>query len=186
MYDGYESYNPVPGSDDITENEKNCRTIHTAAGGFFVYAQFFWTLSISLRSSEIFKLNKQFRQLYCILRVSIGDCAAFISIYVYMLFAISIMMQIKVIKDGSAQSTWSFFGQIGDAFSLTLGFGDPPSAKLGEDPPEGKDLADWLSTAIGPGEWLIFGSAMFTINILILNTLIAILGDSYDKVVMDR
>ena len=53
-----------------------------------------------------------------------------------------------------------------DTLSLTLGLGDPPSAKLYAHKGE-----------VGTGEWLIFGLAMFTVNIIILNTLIAILGD---------
>ena len=57
---------------------------------------------------------------------------------------------------------------MGHIFALTLGFGDPPSAPLYEKGPTYK---------IQAGEWVIFVFAMFAITILILNTLIAILGD---------
>jgi hypothetical protein len=131
-----------------------------------------------MRSSEIFKLKKQFRELYVILRVSIADCFAFLAIYFYLLFAITAMMKLKGMRDGSEHSEWKFISQIGDVFALTLGFGDPPSAKLYEEKEEDREIK--------PGEWPIFLFAMFSVNILILNTLIAILGDSYDKVVMER
>ena len=79
------------------------------------------------------------------------------------------MMKTRYIKDPYYQSknNWTFFQLIGDNFAHTLGFGDPPSAILYEDPPE----------VIQHGEWFIFIFSMFAINILILNTLIAILGD---------
>ena len=71
---------------------------------------------------------------------------------------------------------FQLFTRVMDTMALTLGLGDAPSATLYEDTPG----------TIGTGEWIVFIFAMFTVNIVILNTLIAILGDSYDKVVMDR
>jgi len=44
-----------------TEDADKCKDIHTEYGGFYVYIQFLWTLSVTLRSSEIFKLRKTFR-----------------------------------------------------------------------------------------------------------------------------
>jgi len=71
---------------------------------------------------------------------------------------------------------YGFGDSMGGIFAKTFGFGDSPMDEL-----EGDDKKPIL-----PGDWIIFLFSMYTVNILILNTLIAILGDSYDKVVMDR
>ena len=152
----------------MKDHQRTCQAIHTDAGGLYVYAQILWTLSITVRSSEIFKLQKSFRELYVILSVSIQDCVAFIVIYVYMIFQVTTMIRAKLIgvdPTVDERTEWSFNNHIGDVFAHTLGFGDSPIEELGK--PGG----------IRAGEWIMFVFAMTIINILILNTLIAILGD---------
>ena len=61
---------------------------------------------------------------------------------------------------------WDIYNIMGDIFSLTLGFGDPPS-----------NMINVHGEGVGPGEWFVFILAMFIVLIIILNTLIAILGD---------
>ena len=86
-----------------------------------------------------------------------------------MIFAVAIIKKTRFLKDSHYlnEDKWNFVSLMGDIGSLTLGFGDPPSAVLYADKP----------SPIQTGEWIIFGFAMFAITILILNTLIAILGD---------
>jgi hypothetical protein len=70
----------------------------------------------------------------------------------------------------------SFTYLTGSIFSKTLGFGDSPIERL-----DGFKEGD--GDYVHKGEWIVFILAMASISILIMNTLIAILGDSYDKVV---
>ena len=104
-----------------------------------------------------------------ILRVSITDCNAFILIYAYILYVVSLITKSKLLNYpyNSDVHRFPLGTQILDTFSLTLGFGDSPSANLHDDP----------KYNVPKGEWVIFVFAMFTMTILILNTLIAILGD---------
>ena len=86
-----------------------------------------------------------------------------------MLYTISLIMLARELKlaDGPAYPLNMLNTRIMDTMSITLGFGDAPSAKLYEEKPE----------PIRNGEWVVFVFAMFIVTILILNTLIAILGD---------
>ena len=136
-----------------------------------MYAQILWTLSIAIRSSELFKLKKSFRELYVILRVSVSDCVAFIMIYAYMIFAIAIISKTRYLFDPHFEdkNSWNLFSLIMDIFAITSnGMGDPPSAGLYEKGP---------TYIIQKGEWVLWMFSMFAITILIMNTLIAILGD---------
>ena len=65
---------------------------------------------------------------------------------------------------------WNYATRMGNTLAVSLGFGDDPSS----------------FDVVQPGDWFVFIAIMFTMNILILNTLIAILGDSYEKVQMDK
>lgn len=47
--------------EDKGEPTAVCKNIQTDHQGAYVYAQILWTLSVSVRSSEIFKLKKEFR-----------------------------------------------------------------------------------------------------------------------------
>ena len=151
---------------DFEEQSEECIAINKEENWYLVYIQFLWTLMLTTRSSEIFKLYKTHRELYVIIEESISDSKAFIIIYIYMLFQISTMMKAQFINEANGTG-YHWLDQIGSVFALTLGFGDPPLAKLSED-----------GGIIQPGDWVIFLFAMYLINIVIFNTLIAILGDS--------
>ena len=127
---------------------------------------------MTIRCGEIFKLRKTTRELYVILGESAKDSAAFVVIYGYMVSTISTIMKAKLLRN-SSDPGFPFYDRIFSTFALTLGFGYSPIA----------DFED--GEGIQPGDWIIFILAMYVINILILNTLIAILGDSYDKVMLD-
>jgi len=136
-----------------------------------VYCLIIWSAAISVRSSEIFKLIKLFRELYVIIRVSVDDVKSFIVIYIYMIFSIAIITKTKYMYHPQApEYDHRYDTEMFMIMQLTLGFGDSP--------------ADLLESEEGVqyGDWVVFILAMFIMNILILNTLIAILGDSHEKV----
>ena len=124
-----------------------------------------WTLAVNIRGMDLFSLHPNTRQLYAILLVAGKDSGAFmvIAIFVTYVFAVVSLYQSYMSQE---VVEIHFLEQMGVVFSDTLGGFEVPG----------------VGTKIKHGAWMIFIMLQTIMNIIILNTLIAILGDSYDNV----
>lgn len=132
-----------------------------------------WVFVIAIRSSEVLLLNTKFRKLYVILVQSTNDMIPFSVIFFYMIFSIALISRTKAMNKPSV-TDWGFSEDMGSVLGSGLSFGDSPLANFG------------TKSGIEYGEWVLFVLSVFIMNILILNSLIAILGDSYEKVQQDN
>ena len=129
----------------------------------------FWTFSITIRGCDLFSLFNSTRQLYQIVKVSVKDISAFmaLTIYIVYVFAVVRYFQLLLIRENPVEI--KFIEESGLVTVDALGGFDTPGVG-----------ADHKT-----GEWVIFLMLQIITNIVVLNTLIAILGDSYDNVQND-
>jgi hypothetical protein len=130
-----------------------------------VHLQVLWTFALTMRAMDIFKMYDDTRQLFSILVVSAMDCIPFLLITGGMIVAFAIIKAfLKIGEDEVA-----FYDQLGVDFAYTMGGWDSPD--VGEERT--------------PGAWTVFFVLIFITNLIVLNTLIAILGNSFDNVMTD-
>lgn len=128
------------------------------------YINFIWTFAVTLRATDLFSLWDNTRKLYMILIVSIRDIGAFMMITTYIMYVFGVIKQFQALINGRNDITLA--EQTGLVTAEALGGFEVPGA---EEPAE-------------TGEWIVFLWLQIITNIVVLNTLIAILGDSYDEV----
>ena len=104
--------------------------------------------------------------LLTIIFVSIKHVMSFVYITAYMMFSIAVVTNLI-----SYPESENILITTGNLFAYTEG------AEF-DAPPTGDDYA--------PGKWAVFIIMHFIITIVVLNTLIAILGDSFDQVKTDQ
>ena len=129
-----------------------------------------WALAVSTKCFDIFLLFKNFRGLYVLIKESVRDAVSFLVIlfYICLVFGlISQLMQIGVYD-------LSLIEHLGSVFLAALGDFTSPNT---EDTPE---------TSKRMNKWIVFLLLQMVTNIVALNTLIAIIGDSYDRVQNDK
>lgn len=129
------------------------------------FIQIVWTFTVTIRASDLFKLFDKTRMLLSIIFVSIEDVMSFTIITIYMLFSIGVVTNLIKYPDNEniVFTTANLF-----AYSMGAEFDAPPTGE------------NYI-----PGEWTVFVILKFIIDIVVFNTLIAILGDSFDQVKMD-
>lgn len=126
-----------------------------------------WIFTICIRATDLFSIMDQTRQLFSIVKVSVRDVVPFMIITIYILYVFGAIKQFQALINGDESMT--LLEQTGTALSETLGGFDTP--EVGDD----KVV----------GAWLIFIMLQIVTNIIVLNTLIAILGDTYDNVMTE-
>ena len=129
------------------------------------WVQIIWTFSITIRASDLFKLFDKTRMLLTIIFVSIKHVMSFMYITAYMMFSIAVVSNLITYP-----SSENIMITTGNLFAYTMG------AEF-DAPPTGDDFV--------PGNWTVFIIMKFIISLVVLNTLIAILGDSFDQVKTD-
>lgn len=134
----------------------------------FNFINLTWTFCITMRATDLFSTLNSTRQLFMILKVSAQDITAFMIITIYILFVFTVIKQYQGLINGI--TAISFADQMGIVLTEALGGFEVPN--VGHD----KVVAAWL----------IFILLQIVTSIIVLNTLIAILGDSYDNVMNEQ
>jgi hypothetical protein len=128
------------------------------------YLQLVWTTSVVYRGTHIFKLFDRTRELYSIIEVSVQDSLSFMMLVGFLIFSFGL---IRSMLDFPNNHDMSY--EFGMMFSDILGGFDAPGT----------------GDEYQPGKWVAFCLSLTYIMVIAMNSLIAILGDSFDKVQSD-
>ena len=126
-----------------------------------------WSLTILLRGLDMFSVFKSVRRFYVILIESFKDSKPFLVLLAYIMLVFAFIT--SLLDLGNKDKT-NVIEQGLIVFADTIG---------GYEAPDAEELEiGWVRSA----HWVLFVLLALAANIIALNSLIAILGDSYEKV----
>ena len=134
--------------------------------GFYQFLMIIWPLAVTVKGFESFLLFKEFRRLYVLISESVKDAINFIVIQFYICFAIALVNSLMTI----GLIDYTLVEQSMAVFLEALGDFERPT----------KDSIP--VTFLRVNAWMIVLLLQLITNIVALNTLIAIIADSYERV----
>lgn len=133
----------------------------------YLYMMIVWSLVVLLKSFDCFLLFTKVRSFYVILVESFKDSKPFLVIFGYICFIFALITSLLIIGvEGKTQLLELFMLAIIDSLG---GFPVPEEEEIADD---GKRSVSWVMLLL----------IILVLNIIGLNSLIAIIGDSYDRV----
>ena len=138
--------------------------------GFYQFLMIIWPLAVTVKGFESFLLFKEFRSLYVLISESVKDAINFIVIQVYICFAIALVNSLMTI----GLIDYTLVEQSMAVFLEALGDFERPTRD------------NIPVTFLRVNAWMIVLLLQLITNIVALNTLIAIIADSYERVQNDR
>ena len=140
-----------------------------AETGYYQFLMVLWPLAVTIKCFEFFLFFDGYRTLYVLIRESIKDSVEFIVILVFICLVFGMVKQLIELGSSTGESM-AIIEQLLRVFLSALGDFTTPTK------------SDQPITLKRINSWIVLLLLQLVTNIVALNTLIAIIADSYERV----